>query len=736
MSFEMTFRQKAIRVFSSAAICGLSVSFVVGETVDNKAKLLMSWTADAALLPSSYLPLRPLTAAQSQIGESTWQQNLVALNQLPTSAKMSEAAAMPPSLEVADLALPPVEVATIHSDQVKVAAAAPAQKANQQKKANADLKAEAASAQEVEKLLLTIHDATAKLAEGPTQVKPATLPKEIVSFTPKTLPAPPAASAAPALVVAKPLDKPQDEPLNKSASKNEAAFGAWTIQGSILVSTARPNENGHFEVGFFSKISPEGNPIGYPFPQQILSSGQTSFSLEVPARMQRGYLFAEFVEARTGKRTLIAPPMNPFERRPNVQVAELLYNVEDSIASVASAAATRETASDQWKLQGNVATLFSGQASIPQDEVVVKVRGRKEFARTDRQGSFSLELPRLKGSVYLEFLKAGYHPSIVNVAAGESSPLKVELASRHAIDQISQKIGSIQGSASGIFVGKLQNSDGSPLRNATAQLSLKADGPFYFDDDGVVNRDAKATGSTGKFLFLNVESGTGYLETSVNGESIAPIQVSSVEGGELVQKTLVPTGGTIKGRIFNPVEEGGKLAPISRARVRIEGGSEWVSTDSYGAFSLGPLKWFKGERVSLEVTAEKFNNHRYLMDGDRSANVNLYMFPATYISRLAESVDVDVDPYAGLVIGKVNGPSLRVDALADHSTVNNARDFYFDSKGRLRDSHEMTDPRFGTYIIFNVPKGRIILQGNDKGGVLRYSDSLFSNPSSINVQME
>jgi len=57
-------------------------------------------------------------------------------------------------------------------------------------------------------------------------------------------------------------------------------------------------------------------------------------------------------------------------------------------------------------------------------------------------------------------------------------------------------------------------------------------------------------------------------------------------------------------------------------------------------------------------------------------------------------------------------------------------------EGRLRGSHEMTDPRFGTYLIFNVPKGRTILQGNDSAGVMRYSQALYSNPSSINIDME
>jgi hypothetical protein len=223
----------------------------------------------------------------------------------------------------------------------------------------------------------------------------------------------------------------------------------------------------------------------------------------------------------------------------------------------------------------------------------------------------------------------------------------------------------------------------------------------------------------------------------VNGETVAPVQISSVEGGELISKTLTPVSGTLKGRIFNPIAGGGKLSPIAGAKVRFDGTGDWVNSDSYGAFSIGPTKWMRGEKISLELSAERFNNHRYLVNPDQpNGLLNLFAFPAGYVQRLAHSMDVDIDPYAGLIIGKVSGPSLRIDALADHSTVNNARDFYFDFRGRLRGSHEMTDPRFGNYIIFNVPKGRAILQGNDASGTLRYSDAVLVSPSSINVQMD
>lgn len=739
MSLDMTFRQKLIRIASSAAICGLSVSFLIGEAVDKQATQLRSWVIDPHLLPENYLPLRPLISAFDQLNTAPWEQNLVAINSLSIPGQ-----AVGTTLPTLSATSP-----TLYMEPAIVTVAAAPAKTLASHKATKLLTTdgEELAPAEVETILASIHAAEVKLSGGTAQrtVTAAPAPSVVQSVGNKgarnivvaAIPdAPPPFQAAPALKPTSHLPAQlASAEMISARSLNASQGGAWNVEGKVWGANARSLEGGHFEAGLFTKIDPDGKPVGFPISQQILPAGQTSFRLAVPARIERGYLFAEFVAAKTGKRTLIAPTVNPWQKG-SQRVAELYYKAEDTIATASASPTLRDIARDSWKVQGSVTTMFTGsQGTIPQGDVIVKVRGRKESARTDSRGNFSLELPRLKGTVFLEVLKGGYHPSIVTVAAGDERLLHIEIASRHAIEQISQHLGSNQASGNGIFIGQATSPDGTALRGMTAQLSLKATGPFYFDDEGNVTREAKATGATGRFLFLNVESGTGYLETFLNGEAITPVQVSSVDGGELSFKNLTPVAGSLRGRIFNPVASGGKMQPVTGARVRVDGASEWVTSDAFGAFSIGPMKWIKGERIALEVSAEKFNNHRYLANPEQGP-LNLFAFPAVYIAHLARSMDVDLDPYSGLVVGKVSGPALRIDALADQSAVNNAKDFYFDSRGRLRGSHEMTDPRFGTYIIFNVPKGRTLLQGNDSAGVLRYSNAVYSNPSSINVEME
>jgi hypothetical protein len=253
----------------------------------------------------------------------------------------------------------------------------------------------------------------------------------------------------------------------------------------------------------------------------------------------------------------------------------------------------------------------------------------------------------------------------------------------------------------------------------------------------MISLDNKTTTSDGRFIVFNLEPGVGHVEAQLNGEPVAPFLISAVEGGELLYRTLQISTGAIKGRIFDPVTSPARLRPVAGARVRIEGSAEWSSTDSYGAFSIGPVRWVKGERISLEFSAGRFNNHRYSLQPDRlPESLSLFAFPANYIYRLAHSMEVELDSTGGIVLGKVAGSSLRVDALADHSVQNNAKDFYFDARGRLKGSHSRTDPRFGTYVIFNVPSGRILLHGNDGAGQLRYSEAVVSSPASVSVVMD
>lgn len=493
----------------------------------------------------------------------------------------------------------------------------------------------------------------------------------------------------------------------------------WLLRGRVLHST-ESSEPGHFEVGLFLSLGADGLPVGYPVVQAILPAGRSAFSIRVPSRLPRAYLFAEHVSSRDGRRRWIAPASNPWDRASN-RFAELYLPANERARSLPAA--------DQWVLRGNVGTVFARPGSpLPQAGVEVRVRGRGESARTDSSGNFSLALPVLRGTLALELLKPGFHPAIVSVKAGQAEPLRAELASRQAVELLSQRLGTLQASHLGVFLGR------SSLAGLSVRLTHGADGPFYFDDNGVPSRSLAATSSDGRFLFLNVRPGAGFLESELGGEPVAPVAVSMVEGGELVQRHLVPMQGSVRGRLFDVISGQG-LLPLAGARVRVEGGHDFSTTDAWGAFHLGGLKWMRGEKLSLLFSADRFHNHRFQAEVDSGRPLSLYAFPAAYLERLANLAGVALDPGAGILVGKSAGPAVRVDALAEQASENFTKDFYFDARGRMRSTPAKTDPRFGTFLLFNVPAGRVLLLGNDDSGTLRYSHSAFASPSTVNVEV-
>jgi hypothetical protein len=749
LSIHPRVQQKLIKIVSSAAVCGLSFSFIIGEAVDQKAQFLTTWNVDANFFPILYSPQNPIRQAYSQIELGKTKEQWVAINSFGAK-ELPELAPMPAfqdSLKTILASTPKEEIPT-----ESAAASAPIGKTEKISLAPSPNPAKAGdqvimgdsspSDAQAQDILVSIQRTTTKLLEEKTKENSTIITSGNVMV--KLLPDKKSSANTNDQVILGESDYGSKEPSQKPKPEAERIVASssnprleekreWMIEGRV--GGAQRQDKGHFEIGIFTRIDQDGLPIGYPVVQKILPAGITDFQIRVPRNIDRAFLFGEFVAAKSGKRSWLVGEQNPWNRNLQ-QLAQLKMRNTDSVSSVAAANLSNADAG-MLRITGSVSTLFVKEGNIPQEDVVVKVRGRKEAARTDRNGNFLLDIPAVNGTVFIEFLKNGYHPSLYSFSSSEgASGIKIQLSSRDAVEQLARRMGLRQIGSKGAFIGKVTQ-NGNVVRGATAQTNLKSEGPYYFNEDGILSSDLKSTSSDGRFIYFNLEPGSGYMEIATGGEPVVPFSLSIVEGGEMVSKDLQIVSGTLKGRVFNPVDGAGRLLPISSARMKIEGSSDWTNTDSYGAFNLGPLKWIKGESVSLEFSSEKYNNHRYLIQpAKHSIGLNLFAFPANYLGRLAQSMDVDLDSSAGIVMGKVSNLSVRIDALADHSSVNSAKDFYFDSKGKLRGSHTMTDSRYGTYAIFNVPKGRALLQGNDSQGKLRYSEAVISNGATISVIMD
>lgn len=512
-----------------------------------------------------------------------------------------------------------------------------------------------------------------------------------------------------------------------------------------------PGVEGHFEVGFYQAINNMGEPVGAPLRTAILPAGKQSFQLRL-SNQNKGFLFARFYPKDANDNIKLWHPFGAkidMEHYDEASMLSLAIRWDRENASPAQIATQLANTSRTTNLEGQLRAMFSDpQSPLWIHGAKIRIRGTSIETTTDENGKFKLSLSASGGRALFEILAPGYLPRVVNVDIGNEPKQTVptiELASKSAVKHLARSLGLQQSDALSVLIIDTASTTGVRLPGISAQLSLKAEGPFYFNEKGFPARDLLSTTRNGKIIYFNVEPGIGFLETFILGQPVSPTVVSVIEGSELVHQDihLAPEEITIKGKIFDPIEsDNGNPLPVSGARVRIAGSTDWSDTDSFGNFELPMLRYADGGEVLLEVSARGYYNHRFSLRITQNKvnalrSMELFIFPRSYISELAKSVDLNINPNKGMLIGKISlNEKVRIDTLSEHSSVNIARDYYFDENNILKGSYAFTQPRNGLFSIFNISPGRTILHGYNPSGNLRYAGVSYFSPSTINVIVE
>ncbi len=648
---SLYFSEKIIRLASSAAICGLTASFLLGEAVDARSGFFHNWIPISNVLPTEYPVIAPGVAFVGQLEHGDW--------------------AYKPQAAEEDVSLDQIQLAEARLPQI--------------------------------------------VDDSPTQEKVQGLMNSVTRTE--------------AHIVQDKIKSVAAAPVESADQRR--AYGTIRVNGFVA-------SLGHFEVVAHDAVDAAGRPVGFPIAQKILKNNETAYSLDLSGNTKDEYLFLKYFSGDGDD----SPRIFPYANNPIKPNSNPPY---DFYVSALDEKQQDNTQDKSIAITGRVGAMFSGNGFVPLADALVKVRGSTFAASTNTEGDFSLVLPDFTGEVTLEVTRKDFFPTILTLDRKKvSDRLSLELASHEIIDKMATLLGIRQVRSKAILIG--QSVAGAGM---AASITNESQGPFYFSSQGYpVGKDAqKATAENGRFIFFNVEPGVGYLDLHVKGDPVAPTLISPVEGGGVIYKQLKVVEGKIRGRVFDPIAGTNAkkaLRPVVGARIRVEGSSEWAVSDSIGAFQLPQFKYVQGEALAIELTAEKFYTHRFVMtpkfresQKGTVVDVNLFAFPSAYINDLANSLELSLDPYSGLILGNVGaGRSLRIDALADHSPTNGSKDFYFDERGGLRGGRSGTHPDFGTFAIFNVPRGRILLQGTDRSGKARHYSTVYASPSVISIAVD
>ncbi len=554
---------------------------------------------------------------------------------------------------------------------------------------------------------------------------------------------------------ANPDEKGGNEPGNTSSNEIVAASATpiprHPMELKGILTGDWKKAKGHFEVGFYAAINVNGEPVGAPQRVAILPPGKRTFKLKLNGD-QVGYLFAKLYPS-TAKDS--SPTWHAFGER--ISVARyakqkllsvpiaLRENAERSITSLAKAVNAKRA--NGQRLKGRVQAMFSNPSNPNWIAGArVRLRGTNIETTTNSRGKFELTVSAVGGRALVEVLAPGYLPRVLEANFGTNNETqRIEIASKSAIKHLARSLGLSQSDQLSVIVLDTKTVGGVNLPGISAELSLKADGPFYFNENGFPDRSLGSTTGTGKLIFFNVEPGIGFMETYVLGQAVSPVVISVLDGNEVLHQKVRLSNKEVfvKGKLFDPIEsKSGIPLPISGARIRVAGSVDWTETDSFGSFELPMLRFAEGSEILLEVSARGYYKHRFSLrvkeNKIQSLNkLKLFVFPKSYISELANSVDLEVNPNKGLLIGKISlDEKVRIDTLSEHSSSNLAKDYYFDENNILRGSYAFTQPRNGLFSVFNVSPGRALLHGYNPDGTLRYSGISYFSPSTINVIVE
>ena len=658
--------EKLVRLVSSAAVCGLTVSFLFGEMVNANPGVFQNWVKISQIAPNGYPAVAPVVAYVDVLKNGDWfsDSEYKDTNELPKVAAVDE-------ILLAEASLPQV---TEDTEQA-------------QKK--------------VHDLMNSVHEAASQIAED----KISTV------------------SAAPLL------------------SEDDT----YDVTGKIIIEGDRP-ALGHFEVVAHQSINTDGSPVGAPTAQTILKLEESSYRITIRGTKEQ-YIFLKYFD---GSKQTNAVKVYPLTANPIGPLASRNQQQDFFVSGLFSNPTPSEPAEKSVAIAGKIKAMFS-EDFLPLADATVRVRGGSNTTITSTNGEFTLHVPEFSGEIMLEVVRKDFFPTIFSVSRKNlKENVLVELASREVIDRFATTLGIRQSRSNGVFIGKALTAKGAPMANVIANITNRAEGPFYFANEGhpVAKSALKSTSTDGRFIIFNVEPGVGFLDLQINGESVAPIIISPVDGGGTIFKKLRVIDGKVRGRVFNPIASGTvagkKIQAITGARLRVEGSLEWSISDSFGAFELPQFRYIQDEPIAIEVTSDRFYTHRYQtrvsfneIAVKKYNDLTLFAFPSNYINGLASSLDITLDPFSGLILGGASlGKSLRIDALSDHAAVSSAKDYYFDEHGGLRGGRAGTHPKYGTFVIFNVPKGRTLIQGNDQAGKSRFYSSIYASPSVVSVVLE
>ena len=185
-----------------------------------------------------------------------------------------------------------------------------------------------------------------------------------------------------------------------------------------------------------------------------------------------------------------------------------------------------------------------GSRVFPVGGAQVRLIGTQFVAQTDETGHLTIRDMPLASRflIAIDDPNGAARSAIaeVDTAADLGKTNRIRVMRSFAFDAYSEAAGTAQNASLGSFCALIhdtQNGAPVPATNVAVELDTQAEGPFYFNQYGLLDRSLHATGPDGRVCFFNVGSGPVGVSMYENNTFIATVPLSAFAGRH-VEETI------------------------------------------------------------------------------------------------------------------------------------------------------------------------------------------------------
>ncbi len=366
--------------------------------------------------------------------------------------------------------------------------------------------------------------------------------------------------------------------------------------------------------------------------------------------------------------------------------------------------------------------------------VSVRVLGTEFISKTDAAGHLTIrDMPRqARFMLRIDDPSGQYRPAIAEISTADlvGGVTRLRVMRNFAFDALTTIASSVQQSTHGSYCSMVSDRDGEdhlgPAADIAVQIDVAAEGPFYFNKFGFLDRSMSATGADGRFCYFNVAPGPMAISLFKRGDWVATLPLSVFANRHLEDHldlsavtafaTQFASMATAQEQLSSDVSIAAHYQQVDMIDLLPLGSDAPLPQVAPGRVANADGLVSHQGKVRAFARAAEFEPVVYTYPAGDEQTVTP-LIPRGFIDDMSLNAQVVHDPELGSVLAEFAAPEGATQETISMRLV--------DQDGHdVGDGWYFSDAPLTKAIFFNVPAGTYSLQVQTKGGYWLNSDTV------------